>query len=145
MEIRAPAPEARKTRPSQSVALVHQRPVYSRPELADRMLSAVPQKPSAMLTPMEPTEKVRYELKKYVHPLLDFSVREQNGRVELVINLKNKPPDIHTYYLEIHPRDLENTQFPWTLQRMIFDGLHDYFIEMFVYTPQSLDNPDAPR
>jgi len=27
---------------------------------------------------------------------------------------------------------------------MIFEGLHDYFVEMFVYTPQSIDNPDAP-
>ncbi len=24
---------------------------------------------------------------------------------------------------------------------MIFEGLHDYFVEMFEYTPQSLDNP----
>ncbi len=88
-------------------------------------------------------EKVHNELKKYLHPLLDFSVRDNNGKIELVIDLKNKPPDIHTYYLEIHPRDLENEQFPWTLQRMIFDGLHDYFVEMFVYTPQSHDNPEV--
>ena len=94
---------------------------------------------------MDELEKVRNELKKYLHPLLDFSVRDNDGKIELVIDLKNKAPDIHTYYLEIHPRDLESAQFPWTLQRMIFDGLHDYFVEMFVYTPQSLDNPEAPR
>lgn len=92
---------------------------------------------------MEPIERVREELKKYVHPLLDFSAREHNGKVELVIDLKYKPEGIHTYYLELHPRDLASTQFPWTLQRLIFDGLHDYFIEMFVYTPQSTDNPAA--
>ena len=92
----------------------------------------------------EAIKKIEHELRRYKHPLLDFSAREQNGRIELVIDLKDKPPEIHTYYLEIHPRDLENRQFAWTLQRMIFDGLHDYFIEMFVYTPQSLDNPDAP-
>jgi len=100
-----------------------------------------------MLTAMEPGEslaRIEQELKKYVHPLLAFGVREINGRVELVIDLKHKPDGIHTYYLEIHPRDLASSQFPWTLQRMIFDGLHDYFIEMFVYTPQSIDNPDAP-
>ena len=93
---------------------------------------------------MSAVARIENELKKYKHPLLDFSAREENGRLELVIDLKNKPPDIHTYYLEIHPRDLANSQFPWTLQRMIFDGLHDYFVEMFVYTPQSIDNPDAP-
>ena len=88
---------------------------------------------------------VRAELGKYAHPLLDFDVRETaTGRVELVIDLKEKPANIHTYYLEIHPRDLDHPQFRWILQRMIFEGLHDYFVEMFEYTPQSLDNPAAP-
>jgi hypothetical protein len=94
--------------------------------------------------PMEPIEKVRLELQRYEHPLLDFSARDNDGSIELVIDLKQKPPGIHTYYLPLHPRDLESTQFAWTLQRMIFDGLHDYFIEMFVYTPQSRDNPSSP-
>ena len=85
---------------------------------------------------------VRAELAKYSHPLLDFGVRETAaGRVELVIDLKLKPANIHTYYLEIHPRDLEHSQFRWILQRMIYEGLHDYFVEMFEYTPQNLDNP----
>lgn len=97
-----------------------------------------------MLEVVSGLEKVRRELERYSHPLLDFSAREREGTLELIIELKNKPDGIHTYYLEIHPRDLANTQFPWTLQRMIFDGLHDYFIEMFVYTPQSLDNPVPP-
>ncbi len=88
---------------------------------------------------------VRKELEKYSHPLLAFDVRETPaGRVELVIDLKRKPAGIHTYYLEIHPRDLSHVQFRWILQRMIFEGLHDYFVEMFEYTPQSLDNPAAP-
>ncbi len=88
---------------------------------------------------------VRKELAKYRHPLLVFDVRKTAaGRVELVIDLKEKPPDIHTYYLEIHPRDLSHSQFRWILQRMIFEGLHDYFVEMFEYTPQSIDNPAGP-
>lgn len=88
---------------------------------------------------------VREELEKYSHPLLRFDVRETAaGRVELVINLRNKPANIHTYYLEIHPRDLAHRQFRWILQRMIFEGLHDYFVEMFEYTPQSIDNPAGP-
>ena len=78
-----------------------------------------------MLEVVSGLEKVRRELERYSHPLLDFSAREREGTLELIIDLKNKPDGIHTYYLEIHPRDLANTQFPWTLQRMIFDGLHD--------------------
>lgn len=97
-----------------------------------------------MLAKMDALARVQQELKKYVHPLLDFSVRDQNGRIELVIDLKHKPPEIHTYYLELHPRDLASSQFPWTLQRLIYDGLHDYFIEMFVSNPQRQDsNPDG--
>ena len=88
---------------------------------------------------------VRKELEKYAHPLLRFDVRESpGGRIELVIDLRNKPANIHTYYLEVHPRDLAHPQFRWILQRMIFEGLHDYFVEMFDYTPQSLDNPAGP-
>ena len=87
---------------------------------------------------------MREELAKYSHPLLHFDVRETPmSRIELVIDLKEKPASIHTYYLEIHSRDLEHPQFRWILQRMIFEGLHDYFVEMFEYTPQSLDNPAA--
>ena len=56
---------------------------------------------------MDTIKKVQSELRKYVHPVLDFSVRNNEGVTELVIDLKNKPPDVHTYYLPIHPRDLE--------------------------------------
>lgn len=94
---------------------------------------------------MNEIERVLSELKRYVHPVLNFSARDNKGTTELVIDLKNKPEGVHTYYLPIHPRDIESQQFPWTLQRMIFDGLHDYFVEMFVYTPQSVDNPHNPR
>ena len=88
---------------------------------------------------------VRKELEKYSHPLLTFGVQEtEAGRIELVIDLREKPANIHTYYLEIHPRDLAHSQFRWILQRMIYEGLHDYFVEMFEYTPQNLDNPAAP-
>jgi hypothetical protein len=77
-----------------------------------------------------PIEKVRAEIARYDHALLDFSAREQKGAIELVI---------HTYYAPIHPRDIEHPQFPWTFQRYLYDCMHDYLVEMFVHTPQSLD------
>jgi hypothetical protein len=88
---------------------------------------------------LTPLEKVRVEIGRYSHALLDFSARENNGTVELVIALKNPGPDIHTYYAPIHPRDIENPQFPWTFQRYLYDCLHDYLVELFIYTPQSRD------
>jgi len=84
-----------------------------------------------------PIEKVRAEIDRYDHALLDFSAREHNGAIELVIQLKTRA--LHTYYAPIHSRDIEHPQFPWTFQRYLYDCMHDYLVEMFVHTPQSLD------
>jgi hypothetical protein len=86
-----------------------------------------------------PLEKVQAELRRYEHALLDFSAREHNGAVELVIELKNRDLGLHTYYAPVHPRDIDNPQFPWAMQRYLYDCLHDYLVEMFIRTPQSRD------
>ena len=85
---------------------------------------------------MSPLEMAQAETRRYEHPLLDFSAREHNGVVELVIDCKRKDLGLHTYYLPLHARDFESAQFPWTFQRLLYDGMHDYFVEMFVRTPQ---------
>jgi hypothetical protein len=84
-------------------------------------------------------ERAREQLARYEHPLFDFSVRDSGGRVELVIDCKVKTLDLHTYYLELHPREFESPQFPWTFQRLLYDGMHDYVVEMFRRTPQDRD------
>lgn len=76
------------------------------------------------------------EVRRYEHPLLDFSVRRHNEQVELVIECKVRHLGLHTYYLPLHPRDFESPQFPWTFQRLLYDGMHDYIVEMFARTPQ---------
>jgi hypothetical protein len=85
---------------------------------------------------MTPLEMTLSELRRYEHPLVEFSARERNGQIELVIECRAKSLGLHTYYLPLHPRDFESAQFPWTLQRLLYDGLHDYIVEMFVRTPQ---------
>ena len=80
--------------------------------------------------------KVLNHLCLYVHPLLTFSARETNGLIEILIDLKNSTVPVHQYVLPIHPRDLDHSQFAWHLQRQVYDGLHDYFVEMFTSTPQ---------
>lgn len=82
-------------------------------------------------------ERVLFQLRLYEHPLLDFSAREKGEGVEVVIDFKNPPVPVHTYYFELHPRDLDHAQFEWTFQRQLFDCLHDYLIEMFTRTPQN--------
>ncbi len=82
-------------------------------------------------------EKVRRELARYEHPLFEFSAREKGEAVEVVIDFRNKDIGVHTYYYEVHPRDLAHPQFPWTFQRQIYDCLHDYIVEMFTHTPNT--------
>jgi hypothetical protein len=83
-------------------------------------------------------ERVKAELAKYEHPLVTFDAREKGDGVEIIIDFRNPIVPVHTYYFEMHPRDLENAQFEWTFQRQLYDCLHDYLVEMFTRTPQSV-------
>lgn len=82
-------------------------------------------------------ERVQEQLRLYEHPLVTFDAREKDDSVVIVIRPRFTDPPVHTYYFELHPRDLDDPQFEWTLQRQIFDCLHDYIVEMFIRTPQS--------
>jgi len=81
--------------------------------------------------------RVLEQLRLYEHPLLDFSAQAKGDAVEVVIQFRNSPAPVHTYYFELHPRDLDHPQFEWSFQRQLYDCLHDYLIEMFTRTPQS--------
>lgn len=82
-------------------------------------------------------ERVRQQLRLYQHPLVEFDARPKAESVELIIRPRFSDPPVHTYYFELHPRDLDDPQFEWTFQRQIFDCLHDYLVEMFIRTPQN--------
>jgi hypothetical protein len=81
-------------------------------------------------------DRVLGQLRLYEHPLLNFSARAKGEGVELIIQFKDASIPVHTYYLDLHPRDLDHPQFEWSFQRQLYDGLHDYFVEMFIRTPQ---------
>jgi hypothetical protein len=76
-------------------------------------------------------------LSQFEHPLLDFSARTHGDGIQLIINARNVTVPVHTYYFDLHPRDLDHPQLPWTLQRQLYDCLHDYFIEMFIRAPHT--------
>jgi hypothetical protein len=82
-------------------------------------------------------DRVLDQLRLYEHPLMEFSARAKGDAVEMIIQFKNPAVPVHTYYFDLHPRDLDNPQFEWSFQRQIFDCLHDYLVEMFTRTPQS--------
>jgi hypothetical protein len=80
--------------------------------------------------------RVLKQLRLYEHPLLNFSARAKSEGVEVIIQFKDQSIPVHTYYFELHPRDLDHPQFEWSFQRQLYDALHDYFVEMFIRTPQ---------
>jgi hypothetical protein len=80
--------------------------------------------------------RVLAQLELYEHPLLNFSARAKGEGVEVIIQFKDERVPVHTYYFDLHPRDLDDPQFEWTFQRQLYDALHDYFVEMFIRTPQ---------
>jgi hypothetical protein len=81
-------------------------------------------------------ERVQEQLRLYEHPLVAFDARSKGEAVEVIIRPRFIGPPVHTYYFELHPRDLDDAQFEWAFQRQLFDCLHDYLVEMFVRTPQ---------
>ncbi len=80
--------------------------------------------------------RVLEQLRLYEHPLLSFDARSKGETVEVIINFKNPAVPVHTYYFDLHPRDLDHAQFEWTFQRQLYACVHDYLIEMFTRTPQ---------
>ena len=88
-------------------------------------------------------DRVLAQLRLYEHPLLNFSARAKGEGVEIIIRFKDESFPVHTYYFDMHPRDLDDSQFEWSFQRQLYDALHDYFMEMFIRTPQ--DRADRQR
>jgi hypothetical protein len=66
-------------------------------------------------------DRVLAQLRLYEHPLLDFSARATADGVEVIIQFKDSPVPVHTYYFDLHPRDLDHTKFEWTLLRQLYD------------------------
>ena len=92
---------------------------------------------SAMPDPANPRlERVLVQLRLYEHPLLSFDARAKGEGVEVLIQLTHCTVPVHTYIFEMQPRDLDHPQFEWQFQRQLYDALHDYFVEMFIRTPQ---------
>jgi hypothetical protein len=81
-------------------------------------------------------DRVLAQLRLYEHPLLNFSARAKGEDVEVIIQFKDEKVPVHTYHFDLHPRDLDDPQFEWSFQRQLYDALHDYFVEMFIRTPQ---------
>jgi hypothetical protein len=80
-------------------------------------------------------ERVREELSEYEHPFFDFDAREKGDAVEMVI--RSKIPDVLSpeYRITLTERDIQSSQFRWTLQQLLYGCLTDYVVELFTKNP----------
>lgn len=81
-------------------------------------------------------ETVERELARYEHPLFRFSTQDVGTGVLLAIDLREGLGLEHHYEITLHQREIENRQFPWTFQKLLYDCLHDLVVEMFERNPQ---------
>lgn len=81
-------------------------------------------------------EKVEKELARYEHPLFRFSTEARRNGVVLAIDLREGLGIGHHYEISLHEREIENPQFAWTFQKLLYDCLHDFVVEMFEKNPQ---------
>jgi len=86
---------------------------------------------------MTPLETVQAELSKYEHPFFEFSASDDGKGVELCIRSKMQGVLSPEYRLTFAERDLQSTQFPWTFQRLLYDCLTDYVVELFTKSPMT--------
>ena len=84
---------------------------------------------------MNSIERVREQLARYEHPFFDFEARHKGDEVEMVIRSKVSNVLSPEYRITLNERDIENTQFPWTFQKLLYDCLHDYVVELFTRNP----------
>ena len=86
---------------------------------------------------MSSIARLREELQKYEHPFFDFSAQEKDDGLEL--RIRSKIPHVLSpeYKITLAERDLQNTQFPWTFQKLLYDCLTDYIVELFTRSPMT--------
>ena len=86
---------------------------------------------------MSSLETVLDELAKYEHPFFEFSAAAKGTDVEL--SIRSKIPDVLSpeYRITLSERDLRSTQFPWTFQRLLYNCLTDYIVELFTRSPMT--------
>jgi hypothetical protein len=92
-----------------------------------------PERPSEMTS----VERVREELGKYEHPMFAFEAREAADGVELIIRATVPNVLSPEYKITLAERDLQSRQFPWTFQKLLYDCLTDYIVELFTKNPMT--------
>ncbi|MDD5543680.1 MAG: hypothetical protein PHX83_10955 [Acidobacteriia bacterium] len=86
---------------------------------------------------MDVLARVEAELARYRHPLISMNAHSStgDGGVDVLLQLKDPSVSAHTYRLHLTVREIENPRFSWAFQKLLYDSLHDYIIELFTDRP----------
>lgn len=84
---------------------------------------------------MSSLARVREELAKYEHPFFLFEAREKGEEVEMVIRSKVQNVLSPEYKITLNERDIQSSQFQWSFQKLLYDCLNDYIVELFTKNP----------
>jgi hypothetical protein len=84
-------------------------------------------------------DKVNRELARYEHPLFEWEALAVSRGIQVVVRVKVPECDIEPYSFVLTPRELEARAFQWDFQRLMYNYLHDYLVEMFTRSPQIAD------
>jgi len=84
-------------------------------------------------------EKVTRELSRYEHPLFEWKAIEIGENVEVTVSVKSAVADVHEYRFLLKPREVDARAFEWDFQRLLYNYLHDYLVEMFTRSPHIAD------
>jgi hypothetical protein len=82
-------------------------------------------------------ERVREELAKYEHPFFDFEAREADDGVVVIIRSRVAGVLSPEYRITLAERDVQSSQFTWTFQKLLYDCLTDYIVELFTKSPMT--------
>ena len=82
--------------------------------------------------------RIKQELERYEHPLLHFDAQATGLQAELLITLKVSGFYDHAYAIKLTDREIGAKNFSWRFQSLLYNCVHDYLIEMFERTPQTL-------
>ena len=86
---------------------------------------------------MSSIDRVCAELEKYEHPFFEFEARPKGEAVEMIIRSKLRDVLSPEYKITLNDRDLQSSQFPWTFQKLLYDCLTDYVVELFSRNPMT--------
>ena len=76
------------------------------------------------------------QLRLYEHPLLNFSARAKGEGVEIIIKFKDESVPVHIIISTCIPAISTTRSSSGAFSANSSTHLHDYFMEMFIRTPQ---------